>query len=235
MEFSRQGYWSGLPFPSPGGPFLTRESNLHLLHVLHWQAGSLPLHHLVSPTAVTKATAVSGTGLREMGTSRPGTEDQLHLTQSRQRWADRCVANFRRTVRADCALSAWSPLPQSIKALGPRLSEQGRRGSWLFHRYLPCALSTLVSKIKQTFLSSNLASFYWLLSSWALVSITLPGGPLSLASPTPTASLARNTKQARYWCVQSLSLVSVCHPIEDSTPGLLVYHQPPELTQTHVH
>ena len=31
MEFSRQGYWSGLPFPSPGD-LLTQEWNLCLLH-----------------------------------------------------------------------------------------------------------------------------------------------------------------------------------------------------------
>ena len=31
MEFSRQEYWSGLPFPSPGS-FLTQGSNLGLLH-----------------------------------------------------------------------------------------------------------------------------------------------------------------------------------------------------------
>ena len=33
MEFSRQEYWSGLPFPPPGD--LTQGSNLWLLHLLH--------------------------------------------------------------------------------------------------------------------------------------------------------------------------------------------------------
>ena len=48
MEFSRQEYWSGLPcllhgiFPAQG-------SNLPLLCLLHWQTGSLLLHHLGSP------------------------------------------------------------------------------------------------------------------------------------------------------------------------------------------
>ena len=36
MEFSRQEYWNGLPFPSQG-IFLTQESNPHLLCLLHWQ------------------------------------------------------------------------------------------------------------------------------------------------------------------------------------------------------
>ena len=46
MEFSRQDYWSGLPFPSPGGVFSTPGSNLCLLH---WQEHSLPLSHKGSP------------------------------------------------------------------------------------------------------------------------------------------------------------------------------------------
>ena len=45
MKFSRQTYWSGLPFPILG-IFLTQGSNSHFLHLLYWQADSLPLHHL---------------------------------------------------------------------------------------------------------------------------------------------------------------------------------------------
>ena len=37
MGFSRQEYWSGLPFPPPGD-LLTQGSNPHLLHLLYWQA-----------------------------------------------------------------------------------------------------------------------------------------------------------------------------------------------------
>ena len=44
MGFSRQEYWSGLPFPTPRDlPILG--SNPHLLQILNWQAGSLPLSH----------------------------------------------------------------------------------------------------------------------------------------------------------------------------------------------
>ena len=42
MDFSRQEYWSGLPFPSPGDlpdPGIEPESP----YLRHWQAGSLPL------------------------------------------------------------------------------------------------------------------------------------------------------------------------------------------------
>ena len=35
--------------------------------------------------------------------------------------------------------------------------------------------------------------------------------------------------------IQSLSHVWLCHPMNRSTPGLPVYHQLPESTQTHVH
>src|SRR5574337_648274 len=40
--FSRQEYWSGLPFPSPGD-LPDPGIKLCLLRLLHWQAGSLPL------------------------------------------------------------------------------------------------------------------------------------------------------------------------------------------------
>ena len=42
LGFSRQQYWSGLPCPPPGD-LPTQGSNQHLLCLLHWQAGSLPL------------------------------------------------------------------------------------------------------------------------------------------------------------------------------------------------
>ena len=42
MGFSRQEYWSGLPCPPPG-IFPSQGLNPCLLHLLHWQAGSLSL------------------------------------------------------------------------------------------------------------------------------------------------------------------------------------------------
>ena len=45
MGFSRQEYWNGLPFLSPGD-LPDPGIKLHLLHLLHWQADSLPLCHL---------------------------------------------------------------------------------------------------------------------------------------------------------------------------------------------
>ena len=45
VEFSRQEYWSVLPFPPVG-----ELSDLCLQHLLHWQADALPLHSLTPAT-----------------------------------------------------------------------------------------------------------------------------------------------------------------------------------------
>ena len=47
MGFSRQEYWSVLPFP-PQGIFLTQGSNPSLLHLLPWQANAWLLSYLES-------------------------------------------------------------------------------------------------------------------------------------------------------------------------------------------
>ena len=49
MEFSRQEYWSGWPFLSPGDLSDLGIEPASLLCLLHWQAGSLSLPHLGSP------------------------------------------------------------------------------------------------------------------------------------------------------------------------------------------
>ena len=47
MEFSRQEYWRGLPFPTPGYlPDLGIE--IHIVRLLHFQVDFLPLCHLGS-------------------------------------------------------------------------------------------------------------------------------------------------------------------------------------------
>ena len=49
VEFSKQEYWSGLPFPPPG-IFSIHGLNLRLFCLLHWQVGSFHQHHLRSQT-----------------------------------------------------------------------------------------------------------------------------------------------------------------------------------------
>ena len=46
MEFSRQEYWTSCHLLLQG-IVATQGLNPHLLHLLHWQADSLPLHHLL--------------------------------------------------------------------------------------------------------------------------------------------------------------------------------------------
>ena len=48
MEFSKQEYWSGLPFPTPGDLSHPGGLKLHLLRLLHWQEDSLPLQVCLS-------------------------------------------------------------------------------------------------------------------------------------------------------------------------------------------
>ena len=50
MGFSRQEYWSGLPFPSPGD---LPEPGIKPMSPA-WQADSLPLSHLGSPNGAFK-------------------------------------------------------------------------------------------------------------------------------------------------------------------------------------
>ena len=49
IECSKKEYWSGLPF-CPPGDLLDPVIKVYLLCFLHWQAGSLPLSHLGSPS-----------------------------------------------------------------------------------------------------------------------------------------------------------------------------------------
>ena len=54
MEFSSQEYWCGFHLLFQG-TFLTQGLNTSLLCFLHWQAGSLPLHHLGNQHSAKKA------------------------------------------------------------------------------------------------------------------------------------------------------------------------------------
>ena len=87
MEFSRQEYWSRLPFSIPGDlPDL--ESNLCLLCLLHLQVDSLPLYHLGGPYVVIKnplPNAGDAGSIPELGKS-PGEGNSNWLQYS-------CLAN----------------------------------------------------------------------------------------------------------------------------------------------
>ena len=57
MGFSRQEYWSGLSCPPPED-LVTQGSNLHLLCLLHWQVGSLPLAPPAKPICMIISQAI---------------------------------------------------------------------------------------------------------------------------------------------------------------------------------
>ena len=63
MEFSRQEYWSRLPFPTPGN-FPDPGIETASLHLFHQQASSLPLCHLGSP--ICKYNAILYKGLEDI-------------------------------------------------------------------------------------------------------------------------------------------------------------------------
>ena len=55
-DFSRQLYWSGLPFPPPGGlpnPGIEPRGSSEPRDWTHWQVDCLPLRHLGSPVSRT--------------------------------------------------------------------------------------------------------------------------------------------------------------------------------------
>ena len=59
---SRQEYWSGLPWPSPG-IFPTQGSNPGVLYLLHWHAGSLSL----APPGKPLEPSILETQVKQMG------------------------------------------------------------------------------------------------------------------------------------------------------------------------
>ena len=58
VEFSRQEYWSGLPFPTPGD-LPNPGSNPHLLHHLLWQVGSFTTVPPGSPLTISDLCSLS--------------------------------------------------------------------------------------------------------------------------------------------------------------------------------
>ena len=68
------------------------------------------------------------------------------------------MTNFKMAVKADCTASACSTLPLSVKALDHWASAEGELAFGQMSTLLTLPLQLPVSEIKQTFLSTNLAS-----------------------------------------------------------------------------
>ena len=81
MGFSRQEYWSGLPCQEI---FPTQGSNPHLLSLLHWQAGSLPLGPPGKPLGRVGLNGAMGISLTPMLLDTVAS--QTHSLESWHRW-----------------------------------------------------------------------------------------------------------------------------------------------------
>ena len=170
MGFSRQEYWSGLPFPSPG---------------------DLPNQGIEprSPALQADSLLSEPPGLPRRG---PMRERQIgFLKQSRRWWSDHWRPISRRLSEPTWLFLLCRPLPLSIKALVPRLSG----GSWSLdrHQHLLPPPILLASKIKQTFLFRSPGFFvdFWVVSSGTLCSVTDFGTLLTFRLLTPASGRVR--------------------------------------------
>ena len=92
MAFPRQEYWSRLPLP-PQGMSPTQGSNLRLLHLLQWEAGSLLLGHLGSPKVkylLLKYWSRETSPQYLLVTESSGKADLAKLFRGRGRWSVLC-------------------------------------------------------------------------------------------------------------------------------------------------
>ena len=173
LGFSRQERWSGLPFPSP----------MHESEKWKWSC-SVNVQLFVTPrTTAYQAPPSMGFSrqeywselplpspsydmscynfencFKEMGRNQPWTQ-RLAVSKTIKMILVRLpVTNFKMTIRADCAVSPWSPCHWSKKVLAHwLLGHRGREWDFGLASALPDTPVT-ASKIKQTFLSTNFAS-----------------------------------------------------------------------------
>ena len=146
MGFSRQEYWSGLLFSSPGdlsNPGFEPGSPA-------LQTGALLSEPPGKPVAMTSCHN-SENWLRRNG-NRLTLELKAILKTVKMTLIRPLMTSFRMTIRADCEVSACSPLPSSWKALVYWLVGVESALGWKF----PSRLQAL--EIKQALLSTNLAS-----------------------------------------------------------------------------
>ena len=155
MGFSRQEYWSGLPFPPPG-IFQTQGSNPGLLHLLHWQVDSSPLSPLGSPSR-TMAKKTRSSGWRHSA-DRAWVQTELEADWDWRR--ERRLGWKWITIEA-ITLRAWS---QKIKY---PLSHQKLIANQL-KSSLVCSLVWIAYTVPEDLPSSSICLSHVLLGSWLL-------------------------------------------------------------------
>ena len=79
---------------------------------------------------------------------------------------------------------------------------------------------------------SNLGSLHW---NQGVLNTGLPGKSLKfLLFYPPSSSIAEVARSGQFSSIAQ-SRLTLCNPMDCSTPGLPVHHQLPEFTQTYVH
>ena len=71
--------------------------------------------------------------------------------------------------------------------------------------------------------------------AWKIPWTGEPGGLQSIGSQRVGNDRATNTSDLCQFSSVTQSCLTLCDPMNCSTPGLPVHHQLPEFTQTHVH
>ena len=84
------------------------------------------------------------------------------------------------------------------------------------------AHSWILGALKHPRVKSQKSLISWTLLSWKLLQLNWPGATIFLGEVVQFSSGAR-------------SCLTLCDPIDFSTPGFPLHHQLPELAQTHVH
>ena len=127
---------------------------------------------------MTKAATIPRTGLKEMGTNWPWHWRVTVLKTIKMTLVRPQMNHFKMTVRADCVVSAWSPLPPSIRVLIPWLSGdwQGEKldfGQAASHPHLH--LPSIQNKANLPFHQLGLFTGFWVVSSQTPLLVTESG------------------------------------------------------------
>ena len=123
------------------------------------------------------------------------------------------VTNFKITVEADCDVSVCSPLPLSIKVLAHWCQWWVEGGGTPSDRCPPSPHQLPASKIKQTFLSTSLASSlaFWAVSSWTPLLVIFYLSPIVDVSSSCMPPRPQNPNVLSPKIIGKLTLKSLIH------------------------
>ena len=120
------------------------------------------VNYMDQTVAVTKAAAIPRIGLKEMRTNKLWNWRLTVPKRTKMMLVRPLMTNLKMTVRADCTVSACSPLLQPIRALPHWLSV---RGSWPFDRCHHPPVARIWSTANFPFHQPGLFIGFWAVSS----------------------------------------------------------------------